>query len=83
MATGYESLPGLPGVTFNIERIDGIDLTTNAGWAALADINASDLNGHTAIPAGSVTTNASGDAVFNSGGVGVFRVTVKCPEFCS
>jgi LPXTG-motif cell wall-anchored protein len=81
--------PALAGVDFDVYRVDGVDLTTNAGWAA-----ATALQGHmitaAEIAAGkitvggtdyllvkesTVTTNASGTATFNKvDGVGLYLV---------
>ena len=73
-ASGYETMKGLADVRFNVERIEGIDLTTNAGWADLRGITAADLKGHATTAAGSQVTNVDGVAQFNLP-VGVYRVT--------
>ena len=73
-ASGYETMKGLGGVTFNVERVEGIDLTTNAGWADLRNITATELNGHATTDAGSQVTNGDGVARFDLP-VGVYRVT--------
>lgn len=87
--TKYDGDPGntttpLNGVTFTVEKIADVDLTTNAGWARLAE--------YTNDPAllARATTNFSADLVTGNGGtasistgstagftVGAYRVTEK------
>lgn len=76
----YQGLPGLEGVQFKIERIDGVDLTTNAGWGELAGMTASDLAGNSAVDIGTISTDGNGVATISTGSnpefrVGVYRVT--------
>lgn len=69
-------LPPLAGVTFDVQRVQGIDLSTQQGWADLAGITAADLGGFTAGPATAVTTEANGLATF-TGAVGVYLVSER------
>ena len=78
--TGYEDLPGLEGVDFTIERIDGVDLTTNAGWAELAGMTAENIGDNTVGYTTTITTDANGVATIDTASnpnftVGVYRVT--------
>lgn len=80
-------LPILEGVNFDVYQVLGVDLTTNEGWAAAtalqghtitqAEIVAGEIvvDGVTygLAPAGTVTTDTSGTAVF-TGGVGLYLV---------
>lgn len=66
-------LTPLTGVEFTVERVTGIDLSTNAGWdaaAALTPATAGPL-----APVETLATNASGVAVFDELPVGVYLVT--------
>lgn len=74
----HAGLPGVEGVTFNVQKITDIDLTTAAGWSALA--------GRTPEAPGAlgaamtVTTDANGDATISTGTnadftVGAYLVT--------
>lgn len=78
--TGYETLPGLEGVDFTIERIDGVDLTTNAGWAELAGMTAENIGDNSVGYTTTITTDANGVATIDTASnpnftVGVYRVT--------
>lgn len=64
----------LPGVTFNVQRVDGVDLTTQDGWAELATMTPTNLQGNTLGATTAVTTGANGQATF-TGPVGVYLVT--------
>lgn len=84
--TGHDALQG---VRFDVYLVGGVDLTTNAGWAAAtalsgyaitaADVAAGSITvGGTTYPltlAESVTTNATGTATFTkTDGVGLYLV---------
>lgn len=76
---GDTSTP-LGGIQFKIEKIDGVDLTTQAGWAEVAAMTPQDLQGNTATELTTVTTDGSGvaklDTATNAGfTVGVYRIT--------
>ena len=77
---GATNTTPLQGVSFEIEKIEGIDLTTNDGWAALAEINAVDTGEHTITPIDTLVTDEAGQASISTGDdsaftVGVYRVT--------
>lgn len=69
--------PALAGVTFSVAQVTGVDLTTNAGWAAAKTYYAADpftapANLGTAVTG---TTDANGNVSFNSLPVGLYYVT--------
>lgn len=81
--TGRDSLSG---VNFDVYKVSGVDLTTNAGWEAAAKlkganlstasggtITATDGTVYTVTKAGTVTTGQDGTATFN-GGVALYVV---------
>ncbi len=79
----------LQGVQFDVFKINGVDLTTNAGWTAAMDLagvvltpqqiatgkvkGASGVD-YTITTVGNVVTDATGTATFGTGGVGLFIV---------
>lgn len=78
--TGYQTLPGADGVNFTIERIDGVDLTTNDGWGELASMTPSNLQGNTVGYTTTITTQNGGVASISTTQnsefkVGVYRIT--------
>ncbi|WP_281367199.1 SpaH/EbpB family LPXTG-anchored major pilin [Nocardioides kongjuensis] len=80
-------LTPVPGVTFSIQKVGGIDLTTNQGWqdaSALSGVfNPANASGSitgagytlTAASGSPVTTNASGDASLAGLPLGLYLVT--------
>lgn len=88
--TKYEGLPvtdpadlddlnRLAGFDFLIQQVDGIDLSTTAGWEAVADLDA-DTSGLTLTDVATVTTDGNGVATIDTTttpafGVGVYLVT--------
>lgn len=72
------SLPGLKEVVYKIERINDLDLTTQAGWKRFNDLAASqeDLEKASATLEAVVYTDENGLATFTKeDGVGVYRIT--------
>lgn len=81
------ALPTLAGVQFDVYLVEGVDLTTNAGWAAATALQAYTITqadivaGHVTVGTteytltaqAPVTTNEAGEAVF-TGGVGLYLV---------
>ncbi|WFR84290.1 SpaH/EbpB family LPXTG-anchored major pilin [Arthrobacter sp. Y-9] len=68
------ALTPMPGVTFTVQPINGIDLTTNAGWTAAAALTPTTA----AAQAGAgttVTTDASGNATLSGLPLGLYLVT--------
>ena len=73
-------LKPLGDVQFKIERVDGVDLTTAAGWGELAGMTPGDLKGKSTTGVGTITTGADGKATIDTTSnpefkVGVYRVT--------
>ncbi|WIM66898.1 SpaH/EbpB family LPXTG-anchored major pilin [Corynebacterium breve] len=80
-----EGTPGtlLPGVTFTVQPVTGVDLSTNAGWEAASKIaNGSPTDPDLALGAAtSATTNEQGEAKFTDLPVGLYLVTeTEVPE---
>lgn len=78
--SGVELTPGpsaspVEGVTFEIQRVDGIDLTTFEGWEDLEGLEVGDIDPNDLIDAGSEATGANGIASFTGLGLGVYLVT--------
>ncbi|WP_344043983.1 SpaH/EbpB family LPXTG-anchored major pilin [Nocardioides panacihumi] len=86
-AVSTAGLKPVPGVTFSIQKVSGIDLTTNQGWvdanALSGSFNAANASGSItaagytlAAAAGSpVTTDASGNAALAGLPLGLYLVT--------
>ncbi|MCH1881988.1 SpaH/EbpB family LPXTG-anchored major pilin [Agrococcus sp. ARC_14] len=70
-------LTPLVGVEFTVERVTGIDLTTNAGWDAAAALTPATAGPLAAVDA--ITTDATGTAVFDELPLGVYLVTETAP----
>ncbi|RSZ64738.1 isopeptide-forming domain-containing fimbrial protein [Corynebacterium hylobatis] len=74
-----DNLERLEGFNFLIEKVEGIDLSTTAGWQAVADLNAADTSGLILTEVDTVPTDTSGVATIDSDtpdfGVGVYLVT--------
>jgi fimbrial isopeptide formation D2 family protein/LPXTG-motif cell wall-anchored protein len=70
-------LTPMPDVTFTVQQVDptGLDLTTNAGWAALAELTPTDAKNGPFGQERKVTTDANGLAVAAALPVGVYLVT--------
>lgn len=74
-------LTPLQGVQFTVQKVGGIDLTTNAGWAATQGLTAATVQGDptdyplSAVPGGVLTTNGAGDAALANLPLGVYLVT--------
>lgn len=65
----------LPGVEFTVQRVSGIDLTTNAGWREAADLTPEQAAARAETPGRTGTTDASGDADFTGLPLGLYLVT--------
>lgn len=78
------SKPPLEGVPFDIYKVEGVDLTTNAGWKTAAELyktnitvnnNVPTITGKTLTKVTTVTSGADGTATFTqTNGVGVYVV---------
>ena len=68
-------LTPLPGVTFTVQKVNNIDLTTNAGWTAAAALTPAQAAGQAASPGTTTTTDASGTATLGNLPLGLYLVT--------
>ncbi|MFD4990462.1 SpaH/EbpB family LPXTG-anchored major pilin [Cellulosimicrobium cellulans] len=70
-----DGLTAMPGVEFRVQKVPGIDLTTNAGWQAAAALDIASASTSTAAVAGQVgTTGSDGSATFDLP-LGLYLVT--------
>lgn len=68
--------PPVPDVTFRIQAIPGLDLSTNAGWVAASEMTVAQAQAATAAVAGtSLETDDNGVVVFPGLAVGAYLVT--------
>lgn len=72
-------LTALGGVEFTVERVTGIDLTTDAGWAAAAALTPATVVEADLELVDSIETSATGVAVFDELPIGVYLVTETDP----
>lgn len=78
--TAANAMTPVKGVTYKIQRVNGLDLRTQAGWAKLADFKNS-VDALTAdttlslVDAKEKTTEASGDITFENLALGAYVVT--------
>lgn len=77
----------IEGVTFEVQKLNNIDLSTNAGWAAVKDLDPTTVDQATLDQALTETTDDDGQAVFGKTGtestlaVGAYLVTeTSAPE---
>lgn len=64
----------LAGSQFKIDKIDGLDLTTQASWAELANMSGTNLNGHGTTNVTTLTTGADGTASISTADTPAFTV---------
>lgn len=73
--------PGPPaGTFFTVKRIDGIDLTTDAGWQKAADMSVEQALDAPSTLTKTAVTDATGTAVIAGLPVGLYLVTAVTPE---
>lgn len=77
-------LPGLAGAKFTIEKISGIDLTTNTGWNSIQALDPENIPAGDLTFIAEVTTDGDGKASISTGDnanftVGVYLVTEEAP----
>jgi fimbrial isopeptide formation D2 family protein/LPXTG-motif cell wall-anchored protein len=74
--TQLEGLTALVDVPFSIQRVEGIDLNTTAGWAAADGLTVAEVNAdYTLAPARSGLTAADGSLTFANLDAAVYLVT--------
>lgn len=71
---------GLAGFTFSLERVAGVDLTTQAGWDMVESFKASDGKPETVGPTYTAVTNERGAAFFEGLPIGLYYVTETPPD---
>ena len=71
----------LQGAQFKLEKVNGIDLSTQAGWIEAEKLQKSNGAGATYTDVTSGTTDANGELTFDGLPIGLYRVTeTKAPE---
>ncbi|MHC6222665.1 SpaH/EbpB family LPXTG-anchored major pilin [Arthrobacter sp. MMS24-S77] len=68
-------LTPMAGVTFTVQKVNNIDLTTNAGWTAAAALTPAQAAAQAATPGTAVTTDATGTATLGNLPLGLYLVT--------
>ncbi|MCZ9882118.1 SpaH/EbpB family LPXTG-anchored major pilin [Arthrobacter sp. B2a2-09] len=68
-------LTPLAGVTFTVQKVNNIDLTTNAGWATAAALTPAQAAAQAASPGSTATTDAAGTATLADLPLGLYLVT--------
>ncbi|UKA58949.1 SpaH/EbpB family LPXTG-anchored major pilin [Arthrobacter sp. FW306-2-2C-D06B] len=74
-AAQLEGMTPMAGVTFTVQKVNNIDLTTNAGWAAAAALTPAQAAAQAATPGSTATTDASGTATLGNLPLGLYLVT--------
>ncbi|MFK4297886.1 RNA polymerase sigma factor (sigma-70 family) [Arthrobacter sp. GAS37] len=74
-AAQLQGLTPMAGVTFAVQKVNNIDLTTNAGWAAAAALTPDQAVTQAATPGSKVTTGAAGTATLGNLPLGLYLVT--------
>ncbi|WP_284754382.1 SpaH/EbpB family LPXTG-anchored major pilin [Arthrobacter sp. efr-133-R2A-120] len=69
------ALTPMAGVTFTVQKVNNIDLTTNAGWTAAAALTPAQAAAQAATPGSTTTTDASGTASLGNLPLGLYLVT--------
>jgi RNA polymerase sigma factor (sigma-70 family) len=73
-AAQLQGLTPMAGVTFTVQKVNNVDLTTNAGWTAAAALTPAQAAAQAA-PGLTVTTGAAGTATLGSLPLGLYLVT--------
>ncbi|MCZ9882116.1 SpaH/EbpB family LPXTG-anchored major pilin [Arthrobacter sp. B2a2-09] len=74
-AAQLQGLTPMAGVTFTVQKVNNIDLTTNAGWAAAAALTPVQAAAQAATPGSPATTDGTGTATLGNLPLGVYLVT--------
>lgn len=69
------ALKPVAGVTFTVQKVNNIDLTTNAGWTAAAALTPAQAAARAASPGSTTTTDATGTASLGNLPLGLYLVT--------
>ncbi|MDQ4503862.1 SpaH/EbpB family LPXTG-anchored major pilin [Sinomonas sp. ASV322] len=73
--TQLAGLTPMAGVTFTVQKVNNIDLTTNAGWTAAAALTPAQAAAQAATPGVTATTDATGAATLSNLPLGLYLVT--------
>ncbi|MFF2299917.1 SpaH/EbpB family LPXTG-anchored major pilin [Arthrobacter sp. NPDC058127] len=74
-AAQLQGLTPMAGVTFTVQKVNNIDLTTNAGWAAAAALAPAQAAAQAASPGSITTTDGTGTATLRNLPLGLYLVT--------
>ncbi|MHA7199684.1 SpaH/EbpB family LPXTG-anchored major pilin [Arthrobacter alkaliphilus] len=74
-ASQLQGLTPMAGVTFTVQKVDNIDLTTNAGWTAAAGLTPAQAAAQAAPQGSTATTNGAGRATLENLPLGLYLVT--------
>lgn len=74
-AAQLAGLTPMAGVTFTVQKVNNIDLTTNAGWTAAAALTPAQAAAQAATPGTAITTDATGTATLGNLPLGLYLVT--------
>ncbi|MGO4587192.1 SpaH/EbpB family LPXTG-anchored major pilin, partial [Arthrobacter sp. 2RAF6] len=74
-AAQLQGLTPMAGVTFTVQKVNNIDLTTNAGWTAAAALTPAQAAAQAASPGTTTTTGAAGTATLGNLPLGLYLVT--------
>ncbi|WP_442544109.1 SpaH/EbpB family LPXTG-anchored major pilin [Arthrobacter sp. KN11-1C] len=69
------ALTPMAGVTFTVQKVNNIDLTSNAGWTAAAALTPAQAAAQAASPGSTTTTDATGTAILGNLPLGLYLVT--------
>lgn len=69
----------ISGVTFTVSRVDGVDLTTEEGWALARDMTVAQAKERGFTLTRSAVTGVDGEAVFTELPIGLYLVTETAP----
>ncbi|UVJ38775.1 SpaH/EbpB family LPXTG-anchored major pilin [Arthrobacter sp. CJ23] len=73
--TRLAALTPMAGVTFTVQKVNNIDLATNAGWTAAAALTPAQAATQAATPGSATTTDATGTATLADLPLGLYLVT--------
>ncbi len=69
------ALTPMAGVTFTVQKVNNIDLTTNTGWTAASALTPAQAAAQAATPGSTTTTDANGTASLGNLPLGLYLVT--------
>lgn len=69
------TIPPIAGVSFTVKRVEGVDLSTEAGWATAREITVGEAQAHGFTHDFTAVTNAEGEAFFSGLPVGLYLIS--------